>query len=637
MRMLAAILALIIPVVASATDQPATAGRYIVVLQKAGAATPVADEVKALGGTVEAVLRDRLVVSCTTTAIGRLRGVDGVSSIQQFVSQAPQTEQRVIEQQIALPQPVVADTSLTWRSGDYTYDGAGNIVTIGTSAAPGTQGYRTYGYDALSRLTSAQIGGVASGATYGYAYDVYGNRTGSTLNQQVMSAPTVDGTTNRLAGDGYDYDAAGNQTTNGTSVATWDGFAMMTSYRFGTTPANTNTYVYTANDERIGVLRGSEWTWTLRGPDGKPLRQYRSSTSPGATWIWVEDFVYRDGSLLASERASAEGGLRHYHLDHLGSARLVTSATGSLLSEHDYLPFGGERTEIDQHTALGFSREEPLRYTGHERDFEHAAPNDSSAYIDYMHARYYGPSTGRFLSVDPGGDVDLHQPQSWNKYTYVRNNPINNTDPTGRCTNSIVCLNYGFDQEITVTAPPPEMGSPWEEAVANVAVGMAAAAETAAFLAAGPAAAEAGLQETFPQMAVAFPLALGAVQSGATAAVASAEGRVFWSGGDLAKNTAANYARANGGSTLEMTASGKAMEQRIATVGWEAARTDAAAASRSWAQGAVGEVSVIQAARGVSMQSMWRTVEYPALVANPNVTAIRYFVATPSGKLMPVP
>lgn len=40
--------------------------------------------------------------------------------------------------------------------------------------------------------------------------------------------------------------------------------------------------------------------------------------------------------------------------------------------------------------------------------------------------------TGRFLSVDPGRDWDMHQPQSWNMYAYVRNNPINRIDPTGR-------------------------------------------------------------------------------------------------------------------------------------------------------------------------------------------------------------
>jgi hypothetical protein len=49
-----------------------------------------------------------------------------------------------------------------------------------------------------------------------------------------------------------------------------------------------------------------------------------------------------------------------------------------------------------------------------------------------MHARYYDPNLGRFLSVDPGKDWDLHHPQSWNLYTYARNNPINRVDPDGK-------------------------------------------------------------------------------------------------------------------------------------------------------------------------------------------------------------
>ncbi len=158
------------------------------------------------------------------------------------------------------------------------------------------------------------------------------------------------------------------------------------------------------------------------------LRQYRSSsTNPGAPWVWIEDFVYRDGLLLGSERTAAQGGRRHYHLDHLGSPRLVTSANGSVLSEHDFLPFGEERTAIGQHQARGYDREEPLRFTGHERDFDNAQPNDSSAYIDSMHARYYATKSGRFLSVDPAMNVErnLRTPQRWNRYAYAVNNPIN--------------------------------------------------------------------------------------------------------------------------------------------------------------------------------------------------------------------
>jgi uncharacterized protein RhaS with RHS repeats len=49
----------------------------------------------------------------------------------------------------------------------------------------------------------------------------------------------------------------------------------------------------------------------------------------------------------------------------------------------------------------------------------------------YMHARYYSPELGRFLSVDPGG-FDPSRPQSWNRYTYASNNPINRVDPDGK-------------------------------------------------------------------------------------------------------------------------------------------------------------------------------------------------------------
>jgi len=54
------------------------------------------------------------------------------------------------------------------------------------------------------------------------------------------------------------------------------------------------------------------------------------------------------------------------------------------------------------------------------------------ALYQIMVARYYSSSLARFMAVDPGDDTDLEDPQSWNKYAYVRNNPINNTDPTGQ-------------------------------------------------------------------------------------------------------------------------------------------------------------------------------------------------------------
>lgn len=73
-----------------------------------------------------------------------------------------------------------------------------------------------------------------------------------------------------------------------------------------------------------------------------------------------------------------------------------------------------------------------MKFTGHERDFNSGTLTENSNYNDYMHARSTVPQWGRFLSVDPG-KVDPKQPQSWNRYSYVMNNPMNGTDPTGKC------------------------------------------------------------------------------------------------------------------------------------------------------------------------------------------------------------
>jgi uncharacterized protein RhaS with RHS repeats len=49
-----------------------------------------------------------------------------------------------------------------------------------------------------------------------------------------------------------------------------------------------------------------------------------------------------------------------------------------------------------------------------------------------MLARYYSSSLGRFMAVDPGNDTNPEHPQTWNRYAYVRNNPLSNRDPDGR-------------------------------------------------------------------------------------------------------------------------------------------------------------------------------------------------------------
>jgi len=71
-----------------------------------------------------------------------------------------------------------------------------------------------------------------------------------------------------------------------------------------------------------------------------------------------------------------------------------------------------------------------MKFTGHERDLGGVGGEDD---LDYMHARHYSPYLCRFLAMDPAAQsVTLGLPQSWNKYAYVGNNPINRVDPDGR-------------------------------------------------------------------------------------------------------------------------------------------------------------------------------------------------------------
>jgi RHS repeat-associated protein len=107
-----------------------------------------------------------------------------------------------------------------------------------------------------------------------------------------------------------------------------------------------------------------------------------------------------------------------YHADHLGSPRVILNDTGQVVALHHYLPFGDERPAGTDPTL------NTKAFTGHERDTETG--------LDYMMARYYSSSLGRFMAVDPGDDTHPEDPQSWNKYSYVRNNPIGMRDPDGR-------------------------------------------------------------------------------------------------------------------------------------------------------------------------------------------------------------
>jgi RHS repeat-associated protein len=92
-------------------------------------------------------------------------------------------------------------------------------------------------------------------------------------------------------------------------------------------------------------------------------------------------------------------------LDRLGSNR-----NGSR-----YYPFGEEQVA-----------------TANDKDKFATTPADSSTGLDYAMNRYYGSNMGRFLTADPyAPSAKPGNPQSWNRYAYVSNDPVNHNDPTG--------------------------------------------------------------------------------------------------------------------------------------------------------------------------------------------------------------
>jgi RHS repeat-associated protein len=138
-----------------------------------------------------------------------------------------------------------------------------------------------------------------------------------------------------------------------------------------------------------------------------------------------------------------------------GAPACITNASGSPCYEVDYLPFGSENT------PSGFSNSCSTNYkfTGYERD--------SESNNDYAFARYYSSRLMRFLSPDPlGGDTT--DPQTLNKYTYARNNPVNLIDPTGlipdpTCDGQESCGGYGGSLPCYANPscfdPPPDPGT----------------------------------------------------------------------------------------------------------------------------------------------------------------------------------
>ena len=137
-------------------------------------------------------------------------------------------------------------------------------------------------------------------------------------------------------------------------------------------------------------------------PDSNFVREVDSSGTKDTV------YYYDDDNLLARKDSS---GIYFYQPDHLGSTTLITDKNGNKVGETSYLPFG----------AVFSGGNDKFLFTGKELD-------KSSLY--YYGSRYYNPATARFIQPDTILQ-DIYDPQSLNRYSYVRNNPYKYVDPSG--------------------------------------------------------------------------------------------------------------------------------------------------------------------------------------------------------------
>lgn len=291
----------------------------------------------------------------------------------------------------------------------------GNIVSQ-TITANSTGLKQVYGYDALNRLSwASEYLSTAVPATPAcpdassqwcqlFGYDRYGNRVianRSHLGEAVgLEAVGYAATTNRISDAGWLYDNAGNITRDGVG----------------------NTYAYDA-ENRMTAAPGVSYAY-----DGEGRRV--SAISVGKEIRYVYDAF---GNLAAEYGKQGDvSRCRTCYLvaDHLGSTRLITGEEQQVVARTDFRPFG-EEILVGGNSAraavAGYGSDIGVRqkFTGKERDSETG--------LDYFGARYFSGAQGRFTSADPKqfSSRTIANPQKWNLYSYVLNNPLALIDPDG--------------------------------------------------------------------------------------------------------------------------------------------------------------------------------------------------------------
>ncbi|MDZ4271221.1 MAG: colicin E5-related ribonuclease, partial [Erythrobacter sp.] len=331
---------------------------------------------------------------------------------------------------------------------DYTWDAAGNLRARDKAG----QYREVFSYDALNRLTQSRyerIGSVAYGPDTGplssaQSYDKLGNLCSKLIAGAVrdyryggLAGCGLGG----LAGAGGDFgpDASPHAViqANGGSFQ-YDSHGNQTEASYSDIGRN-RSIDYSAADQAVQIRIGNAFAPSLRtrfwyGSDGSRY-QREDTAQAGSTkrtlYIGNLEIVSQGGitttkryvaGVLVQDMTSSGTTSQFLFHDHIGSVVRAVSASGVVLEGMDYGAFGERRGYTDPTLAALVPRTTPRGFTGHEMI-------DGTDVI-HMNGRIYDSALGRFLQADPIIQ-EPNNPQNFNRYSYVLNNPLSLTDPSG--------------------------------------------------------------------------------------------------------------------------------------------------------------------------------------------------------------
>jgi RHS repeat-associated protein len=297
----------------------------------------------------------------------------------------------------------------------YSYDQVGNIETV--TELNGRQ--VSYKYDELNRLVQESIIDPLNGnRTISYAFDSIGNRISKNDSIQGLITYNYDAN-DRLLSEAksgvvktYTYDQNGNLLTSQSSTNLtnykWNSENQLTSIDINQAGGSKHIdYQYDINGIRVAQnVDGQETKYLIDEVRKYAMvaEEYNSSSR--------KSYVYGD-KLVSQEQL---GNTSYYSYDNQSGIRQLMNSQGNLTDSYSYSAYG----ELIQ--SIGTTSNSYL-YRGEQFD--------QNTNLQYLRARYYDPTVGRFSTVDPL-EGSLSNPVERHRYMYGNDNPISYSDPSGK-------------------------------------------------------------------------------------------------------------------------------------------------------------------------------------------------------------